>query len=436
MFGFPTRTRLLFLDPLMQIGGQHFPPKNVIDRDLEQAISAFAPGAQVVRDKMVHRAIGVVSLHPSPHGKAKTAPGLYPPLSEANPRPLGACQNCRAVHHSADLAGQERSTVTCPTCGADALRVLDAREPRQFYSDGCPTDYTGLFELSGRTTRPTMAVTEDTHQVPVGNAVLNSNPEGEPGEILTFNDYGGRDGFEFVPDPMRILGGAYRGSVESGPASQASVSGKRIALLARRRTDTLRIGVDRWPAQHHASPERIEGRAAWYSLAFSLRLAAAVLLDVEPGELDGGMYVTRQDGVAQAQAFLSDRLENGAGYATYLSKAETFTSLMDTCGGVLRRQWGAHAPNCDTSCAKCLRDYTNLPFHPLLDWRLALDMIQMLGSTDSQGLPFREATGKTSSGHVNPPSRTVWSSCSSNVCQENTPLADFSVRAGRRERAS
>ena len=81
-------------------------------------------------------------------------------------------------------------------------------------------------------------------------------------------------------------------------------------------------------------PERIEGRAAWYSLAFSLRMAAAVLLDIEPGELDGGMYVTRQDGVAQAQAFLSDRLENGAGYATYLSKADTFTSLVDTCGGV------------------------------------------------------------------------------------------------------
>ena len=34
----------------------------------------------------------------------------------------------------------------------------------------------------------------------------------------------------------------------------------------------------------------------------------------------------------------------------------------------------AHASACDTSCPDCLRSYSNLAYHSLLDWRLAIDM--------------------------------------------------------------
>lgn len=33
---------------------------------------------------------------------------------------------------------------------------------------------------------------------------------------------------------------------------------------------------------------------------------------------------------------------------------------------------------CDTSCYACLRDWTNNPYHPLLDWRLAADCLEIL----------------------------------------------------------
>ena len=36
-----------------------------------------------------------------------------------------------------------------------------------------------------------------------------------------------------------------------------------------------------------------------------------------------------------------------------------------------------HADACDTSCNKCLRDYGNMSYHPLLDWRLAIDMARL-----------------------------------------------------------
>ena len=34
----------------------------------------------------------------------------------------------------------------------------------------------------------------------------------------------------------------------------------------------------------------------------------------------------------------------------------------------------AHAEVCDTSCPDCLRSYSNLSYHSLLDWRLGVDM--------------------------------------------------------------
>jgi DEAD/DEAH box helicase domain-containing protein len=39
-----------------------------------------------------------------------------------------------------------------------------------------------------------------------------------------------------------------------------------------------------------------------------------------------------------------------------------------------------HALECDTSCNRCLREFQDLPYHGLLDWRLALDMARVLTS--------------------------------------------------------
>lgn len=371
MFGFPTRTRVLYLDRITKIRGDGLMQRSVIDRDLELAIGAFAPGAELVRDKKVHRAVGVVDLVPVPHGLAKTQPGLYPPLEVANPRPLGVCGHCHAVHEDASLADHVGATdVACPTCGEPTLRVLDAREPRNFYTDGSPRDYNGFFEFRGRSTRPTLAVTSDVPSQQVGNAVV----AGASQEVLTFNDHFGRGGFPLVPDPVRALEGAYRVPDSSTETADA----RRIALLARRQTDTLQVGVAQWPAHHVASPETVDGRAAWYSLAYAIRNTAATVLDVEPTELEGGLYVHAHRGQAEARAFLSDRLENGAGYASFLAQPDAFRQVLNAFTTAVLPAWHAHADQCDSSCARCLRDYVNLAYHPILDWRLAADMLALL----------------------------------------------------------
>ncbi len=50
--------------------------------------------------------------------------------------------------------------------------------------------------------------------------------------------------------------------------------------------------------------------------------------------------------------------------------------------GSIAEKWlhsSEHA-GCDTSCNLCLRDFYNMPYHGLLDWRLALDMARLAAS--------------------------------------------------------
>jgi len=91
MFGFPTRVRLLFHEfPKANQGG--WPPeRGVVDRDIDIAISQFAPGAQTVKDDELHTAVGIVDFRP------------VGPAVVAAPNPLGAtvsvgiCRQCQAL---------------------------------------------------------------------------------------------------------------------------------------------------------------------------------------------------------------------------------------------------------------------------------------------------------------------------------------------------
>src|SRR3546814_2424385 len=92
MFGFPTRARLLYHKQ-----PQNWPPRQTVDRDLELAVSMFAPGAETVKEGTIHTAIGV---------------GHYirqGPLAVQDPNPLGPpvvvglCGNCQQDRKSTRL---------------------------------------------------------------------------------------------------------------------------------------------------------------------------------------------------------------------------------------------------------------------------------------------------------------------------------------------
>jgi hypothetical protein len=293
--------------------------------------------------------------------------------------------------------------------------VVDAREPKDFFTDLERRDYDGNFDWTPRSTRPTLSFDNDPDRTTeVGNATAGVLPGRD---ILSVNDNGGERGFDFRS--VQVRQNQASGNFTPVPNAYAVLDGPRdrlmpqgveycVALLSRRRTDSLLVDIREWPAGIYADPTKAVGRAAWYSFAFFLRIAAAELLDTETLELDAGFRTRPRDGRPAGQAFLCDKLENGAGYCTRLSLPDQFTRLLAQSDLMLRdsiaEKWLAanHATDCDTSCNLCLRDFYNMPYHGLLDWRLGLDMAKLtagghIPDLDSQwgllGNPWQRIVG-------------------------------------------
>ncbi|HWC55976.1 MAG TPA: DUF1998 domain-containing protein, partial [Sphingomicrobium sp.] len=140
-------------------------------------------------------------------------------------------------------------------------------------------------------------------------------------------------------------------------------------------------------------------RAAWTSLAFAFRTAAAAKLDVEPPELETGIRFIRDtaSGLLYPEVFLADAIENGAGYVSFLAEPAEFADLLGRVESLVDTWDEEHG--CDTSCYACLRDYANSSYHPLLDWRLAADALDIL----RHGSPRQDRWAQTRSHAVEAP---------------------------------
>jgi DEAD/DEAH box helicase domain-containing protein len=391
MFGFPTRVRLLYTRWPSQ--AKQWPPETgVVDRDLDLAISQFAPSSQTVKDKAVHTAIGVVELRPQGGGNLVSESGFTPALP-GNNYTLGICGNCQAVTYpyqpNQRITGSKLEKELCPICDTKELRCIDAREPKGFFTDLRPQDFDGRFEWQPRSTRPSLSV--DANIGSPAN-LLNASVYAFNENIITVNDNGGKGGFEF--QQAKIYGelkpGAYAVAEEDSNYVTTSGSLYKIALLSRRKTDILLMNLNQWSTGVFADPTNVIGRAAWYSFAFWLRAAAASLLDVDALELQAGFRSLGQNGLIFGQAFLCDQLENGAGYCKHLAQPHVFQKVMAQADlnipSSIANTWlnpQGHSIDCDTSCNLCLRDYQNLVYHGLLDWRLALDMARLVSNPTS-----------------------------------------------------
>jgi hypothetical protein len=177
----------------------------------------------------------------------------------------------------------------------------------------------------------------------------------------------------------------------------------RRALAAISNTDVMSAGISSVPVGLCLNPSRYESKAAWYSFGFLVRRVAAVSLDVNESELDVGIQPVPDFSVPfappTARIFISDSLENGAGYSTFLGDPVRFEELLLFVLGQASPSWTRqcpfdsflrplvtvpHAQECASSCHRCLREFGNMAYHPLLDWRLALDMARLALDQNAQ----------------------------------------------------
>jgi ATP-dependent helicase YprA (DUF1998 family) len=380
MFGFPTRTRYLFHDTPTR--AYPWPPDDTVDRELDIAISQFAPAAETVKDGVIHTSIGVVDYRPQGIRPVQAPNPLGPSIA------VGVCAACQAVD------GTQPPAATCPVCGATpqqdpAYRTLSISQPAGFRTwFGRSRDFDGTFEWTPRASRPKMGVS----LLPLA---LSANFEvwADQETVYIINDNDGRlfDFEKLAQGETWVTREALANVGVNNPSIDAGAGIDQRALGSVKRTDVMVLGIRDWPAGVRTSPAGDAGlgvRAALYSFGFLARRAAADRLDVHEREIKVGLRVLRDAaGDIVGQIFISDSLENGAGYASLLgslAEAEALLRYMvgqsspTFYGFLVSQQHAGPGPNaCTTSCPDCLRDFSNLPYHSILDWRLGLDLARL-----------------------------------------------------------
>ena len=379
MFGFPTGARLLYHQrPRVS----NWPPTSgVVDRDIEIAISQFAPGSETVKDKKIHTSIGILS-YKREGGSMVAESGI------AHEQLIGFCEKCKAVFTS-DIEMRNK----CRICGSEKFKSIQGIEPKGFLTNFRPDDAHEYFNWAPRATYsrlPSDAPTDLQKQL---NFRWGTESKLKLFSINTNNDQLFSLQKEKQSEALvsatvcHELAGKNR-RYTFNKENDLIDSRRKVALYAAKTTDVLLIEVDKIPIGIEPDQSTEYWRAALYSFGFLFRQFATSELDISPSELRVELRPMAEGETQKQQVFLADSLANGAGYCRHLGehddKGEPFRLIKllrdmidpdhDFTKGLI-----AHGIDCDSSCygKGCMRDYSNMSYHPFLDWRLGLDVARL-----------------------------------------------------------
>ncbi|WP_449372008.1 DUF1998 domain-containing protein [Arthrobacter psychrolactophilus] len=366
MFGFPTRVRTLYSDkfPTAKNLDNHI----VSDRPLGMAITNYAPGAEVVRDRLVHVAAGFVNYD---RLGGKMVPS--DPLGKGHH--VSRCPQCATTF----IDGPTMEA--CPNCPSP-MEAFKLYEPLGFRTTYKPRPYRIDQSRSQSKSLPTFVSTgADPSPIPVAGVDVRLY---EQGKLLQYNDNRGKlfNLIKTEEDESVVASDSslYRGGWKGMPTTGRDLGKSAIGEI--RTTDAMTVDFVRLPTPGGFMPTAAHivpaGQAALYSLAEVLRTAAKQQLDIDPQEMQAGLQHRMAGSVATARVFLADTLDNGAGYAAQIAKSDVFGQLLDDTRMRLQSEYeDASHRGCSTSCPDCLRSWDNQRLHGVLDWRLALDMLDL-----------------------------------------------------------
>lgn len=393
MFGFPTRVRGLYSGPART--AKQLDNVTVGDRQLDQAVGAYAPGAVVVKDGRQHTAVGFAAYEV----RGRNAFAIDPLGDPVN---LSRCTSCQSI----EVAAESDAPPPCRVCGS-AASALPVVQPEGFRTDYLPTDYDDVGEqpFYGGGTQLAAHQEPTTTPLPVGGCTLSVI---EQAVVVQVNDNLG------ALYPMVRL--ADRSVVVTDPALYAKPLPQRLAsgtalnpaaIGEIRRTDVLLLDADNLALEEPVIPTASEvlpaALPAFWSLAHVLRRACKAALDIDEEELEVGLQPVKHDGVLTHRVFVADALDNGAGFAIELGRRDRFEQIITAARADLTRRFedATHAKTCTTSCPRCLRSYDNRQYHWALDWRLALDMLDLVSGESLKLDRWLEGAGRLGEAFVN-----------------------------------
>ena len=417
MYGMPTRVRELYtrLDKVNQTVSS-------VNRDIEIAITSFAPGSQVTKDKKVVTSIGFSS----------------PSLSFIN---VGGISSIRSISHDGifslkailhkcenpactffeTIAEGETGHSSCPVCGA-SLTNINLRTPNAFVTDMTPGDNRatdrGVFVI-----RKGIVAEErssDTQKLNISRGEITLAKKDWTWRISSSDITGRRCRVRYkqhnewinnssdqwlvsdIPMENSILRlvaeqdltinrGDGKFLTKITPYADNDFPEETIRLAAQKVTNVIKLhpsnsvlGIQLNPliydSEHghlHFAGQGV--RAAYFSLAFILQRAIASKLDVDPREVEVVDLSIYQDEFGQVT--LADEQVNGSGFVVdFFNNFEEYKHrILDGEDDFFDKMLSnRHAATCESTCYECLSNYNNMPYHGLLDWRLGISLFRIM----------------------------------------------------------
>ncbi len=374
MFGFPTRTRNLYLSEPKKL-----PAEDVVSRDIDMALNSFAPSHEIVKDKKVFRAVGVVDYE---YNKSNHTVQVKHNSLNKYRHPLHRCKIC-GYSTISDEDGN------CPVCGNEMERVKIC-SPLGFCVDYNvkPKDFNGSYDWYSPNSDIKLDCEQSLSECPqVANMTIRNNTVPSQGLVHLVNDNNG-DLYNLGKNQRGIYVSRDAYPEEDGRVMQLDFESK-YAFYSSKTTGVLTLSVAKVREDICLSPVFSENpnsfavRAAFLSWGYLVRKAISSYLDIDSSELNVGFYIV--PATKRAEVFLVESLENGAGYCNYLSgkkyrevpEQAIVTPLIE--GGNVYEMLisKGHADGCTSSCYDCIRDFSNQSVHQLLDWRLGLDIAKL-----------------------------------------------------------
>jgi len=376
MYGFPTRVRALYSSKPNSIKNDE--DCKVSDRALDVAIGNFAPGSEVLKDKSVHVC----------HGFAAwdfKGPEVKPIEPLINPKYVNKCSQCGLTKLVMNL----ETTEDCNICGTGVkTKTYKMLEPLGFRTTFTTRDYDNQAERGILSQEPILDFINANYKgEKIEGIWIKSLPQQD---VIIVNDNNGKlfdlkksSGTIIVDDPSIYSPSAVdttyvlkkRLDIQSDHAAIGCIKVTDICLLnfeseyLNKKTKVLDI------------KELPAAKAANRSFAELFLKTAATELDIGIGELQVGFQVKRSEDNSSTveQIFLSDSLENGAGYSNEIASKAMIEKILGKIILDTRYKFQKinHSGDCDSSCPDCLRSYENRRNHGYLDWRLALDLAEV-----------------------------------------------------------
>ncbi len=423
MYGMPTRDRLLYHSFRYEQGNHINEDISSVSRPIDQAITAFAPGASITKDKHILTAIGFsqnsLTYAEGDNGmkclKTKGDPNspIFPLRMTFWKCSNLSCGHIETTEESRETtkiclrcnSPMEASTICTPAAFITSLsKGFDQRDDTDILvkrnginmetsadpltkSSNLGQNYTLSFRQGGKTWRVSdkeISGCECGVHYRIGGTRFKSMAK----QWIATPIYNGTEPPHSLDEGRIELKTSDSKDVTTYISAIGSL--ENIQLAAQKITNVITLapmtpveGLVLEPFYCNDEGKldfRTQGvRAAYYTLSFLIQRAIASRLDVDPTEIDVVEVLSKAGRLGEV--CLADEKINGSGFVAdfYNHFADYSKRILEGKDMYFKQMLSdEHIKNCDSSCYKCLKTYRNMPYHGLLDWRLGIALFRVM----------------------------------------------------------